>query len=365
MSNHNLQTRKEKIDALLSRVSEGVAGVFDSKNYRDYLTTMSKFHNYSARNCILIHLQNPEATTVAGFEAWKKFDRNIKRGEHGIQVIACAVKDTVINTPVMDGSGNPVLGENGKQSYSQHTESKPYFFPAHVFDVSQTHGKDLPELTPELKGSVENFGAMMFALNSVSPYPIGYEDMKGKTKGYTDHAQNRIFLKSGMDQAQTLKTAVHEITHADLHGAKAKGAAKSEKEVQAESVAFVVCSHYGLDTSQYSFPYIAAWSRGREVSELTGSLTVIQKQANDLIYRIDAGLEQLQKEKTRQQAQTGKPAAGQSLETKNEPRGDGQQKPRDSMANIMAAAKAKADTQNAEKQPQQTQKHKKEERAAS
>ncbi|MEG0570375.1 MAG: YodL domain-containing protein [Oscillospiraceae bacterium] len=297
------QDKKDKMKEITDRLEQGIKDIYDSEHYKNYLTVMSKFHSYSYRNSLLIMLQKPEATLVAGFNAWKNnFKRYVNKGEKGIQILAPApyrVKmemekiDPKTQRPVLDSKGNPVTEEV--------KITKPSFRPVHVFDVSQTSGEPLPQLTTELSGNVAQYQAFFESLKSVFPFPIQFEDIQSGAKGYCDPVNQKIAIKNGMSEIENIKTAIHEITHADLHADQSKLSLDEKKdrrtkEMESESVAFVVCNHFGIDTSDYSFAYLAAWSSGKELKEIQNNLDTIQKQAAELIDRIDTRFQELLKE---------------------------------------------------------------------
>ena len=255
-------TEKQKVKEITDRLEEGLKELFEGEKYKSYLNTMSKFHNYSANNIQLIEMQCPDATYVAGYKAWQKnFERHVNRGERGIRILAPApykIKeerekiDPVTNEPVLDRDGMPVMEE---------VEIKiPAFRVVTVFDYSQTDGKELPGLgVSELHGNVENYRDFMEALSRVSPVPIRYEGMEGDRKGYFIDLNHPIAIKEGMEEVQTVKTGVHEVAHAKLHAKEVEqetGFAKDRetKEVEAESIAYTVCQHFGIDTSDCPFP---------------------------------------------------------------------------------------------------------------
>lgn len=295
--------KQQQVQALLKQAEDGARAVFESENYRNYLSTMSKFHNYSFRNTLLIYMQKPEASYVAGYVAWQKnFNRQVQKGEKGIQIVGYTPKNVNQEQEKRDEQGNPVIGADGKPETETVTRKIPYFTPVYVYDVSQTEGEPLPRLVNELDGSVEAYNDLMTALREVSPFPIVFEDIKGGVNGYCSPAEQKVAVRQGMSEAQTVKTAIHEITHADLHAPEIDAALgnrkdRRTKEVEAESTAFIVCNHYGIDTSDYSFGYLASWSSTKELTELQSSLDTIQKQANELIDRIDNRLAELQKDR--------------------------------------------------------------------
>ena len=304
-------TEKQKVKEITDRLEEGLKELFEGEKYKSYLNTMSKFHNYSANNIQLIEMQCPGATYVAGYKAWQKnFERHVNKGERGIRILAPSpykIKeeqekiDPVTNEPVLDRDGMPVMEE---------VEIKiPAFRVVTVFDYSQTDGKELPGLgVSELHGNVERYRDFMEALARVSPVPIRYEGMEGDRKGYFIDLNHPIAIKEGMGEAQTAKTGVHEVAHAKLHAKEVEqetGIAKDRetKEVEAESIAYTVCQHFGIDTSDYSFGYIVGWSSGKEMPELKSSLDTIRRTSSELIKGIEAQLLEIDKERAAEQAQ--------------------------------------------------------------
>ena len=305
----NLTAEKpaEKLKEITDRLEQGITELFDSERYKEYLRVMSKFHNYSFNNTLLIAMQKPDASLIAGFTAWKnQFQRNVKKGEKGIKIIAPSPFKIKQETEKIDPqTQKPVIGRDGKPV----TEEKEITIPAYkvvsVFDVSQTEGKELPDIAVDaLTGDVEQYSDFFVALEKTSPVPIGFEKIEGGAHGYYHLEDKRIALDEGMSELQTLKTAIHEIAHAKLHDIDLN-APKDEqqprvdrrtREVEAESVAYTVCQHYGLDTSDYSFGYVAGWSSGRELAELKSSLETIRSAAADIINSIDGHIAELQKQ---------------------------------------------------------------------
>ena len=299
MSEYN---KLDKMKELTDKLEQGIKDVYTSNKYINYLNVMSKFHSYSFRNSILLMIQKPDATYVAGFNAWKtKFRRYVKKGEKGIQILApCPYRVKVEMEKIDPKTQKPVINAEGKPVTELVEITKPAFRPVYVFDVSQTSGEPLPQLVTELTGNVEKYNAFIESLKSVSPFPMQFEDIQSGAKGYCDPVNQKIAIKEGMSEIHTIKTTIHEITHADLHAdnnnlALSDKKDRRTKEVEAESVAFVVCSHYGIDTSEYSFAYVAAWSSDKELNELKNSLDTIQKQAAELIDRIDTRFQELLK----------------------------------------------------------------------
>ena len=300
----------EKLKEITDRLEQGITELFDSERYKEYLRVMSKFHNYSFNNTLLIAMQKPDASLVAGFSAWKNnFGRNVMKGQKGIKIIAPSPFKIKQEMEKIDPhTQKPVIGKDGKPV----TEEKEITIPAYkvvsVFDVSQTEGRELPDIAvDELTGDVDRYKDFFAALEKTSPVPIGFEKIEGGAHGYYHLEDKRIAIDEGMSELQTLKTAIHEIAHAKLHDIDLN-APKDEqprvdrrtREVEAESVAYTVCQHYGLDTSDYSFGYVAGWSSGRELSELKSSLETIRSAAAEIINSIDGHIAELQKE----QAQT-------------------------------------------------------------
>ena len=307
------RTEKQKVKEITDRLEEGLKELFEGEKYKSYLNTMSKFHNYSANNIQLIEMQCPDATYVAGYKAWQRnFERHVNKGERGIRILAPApykIKeeqekiDPVTNEPVLDRDGMPVMEE---------VEIKiPAFRVVTVFDYSQTDGKELPGLgVSELHGDVERYQDFMEALERVSPVPIRYEEMEGDRKGYFIDLSRPIAIKEGMSEAQTAKTGVHEVAHAKLHAREAEQDTekavykdRETKEVEAESIAYTVCQHFGIDTSDYSFGYIAGWSSGKEMPELKSSLDTIRRTSSELIKGIEAQLLEIEKERAAERSQ--------------------------------------------------------------
>ena len=296
----------EKLKEITDRLEQGITELFDSERYREYLRVMSKFHNYSFNNTLLIAMQKPDASLVAGFSAWKNnFGRNVIKGQKGIKIIAPSPYKVKQEMKKIDPhTQQPIIGKDGKPV----TEEKEITIPAYkvvsVFDVSQTEGRELPDIAVnELTGDVERYRDFFAALEKTSPVPIGFEQIPGSSHGYYHLEDKRIAIDEGMSEIQTLKTAIHEIAHAKLHDIDLNAPENEQqphidrrtREVEAESVAYTVCQHYGLDTSDYSFGYVAGWSSGRELSELKSSLETIRSAAAEIINSIDETLAELSK----------------------------------------------------------------------
>ena len=313
----------EKLKEITDRLEQGITELFESERYREYLRVMSKFHNYSINNTLLIAMQKPDASLVAGFSAWKNnFGRNVIKGQKGIKIIAPSPYKVKQEMKKIDPhTQQPIIGKDGKPV----TEEKEITIPAYkvvsVFDVSQTEGKELPDIAvDELTGDVERYRDFFAALEKTSPVPIGFEQIPGSSHGYYHLEDKRIAIQEGMSELQTLKTAIHEIAHAKLHDIDLNAPENEQqprvdrrtREVEAESVAYTVCQHYGLDTSDYSFGYVAGWSSGRELSELKSSLETIRSAAAEIINSIDETLAELSK------AQDMEQTAGQEQPDKEE-----------------------------------------------
>lgn len=307
--NRNAQQVREITDKL----EQGIKELFESEKFKEYLTTMSKFYNYSFNNTLLIAMQKPDATLIAGYTSWQRnFDRHVMKGEKGIKILAPAPYKAQEEREKIDpATQKPVLDADGKPVTETVEVLRPAFKVVSVFDVSQTDGKELPDIAvDELTGSVENYAAFFEALKQESPVPISFEDIPGGAKGYFSHVENRIAIQDGMSEIQTVKTAIHEIAHAKLHAIKPDEKVSPEerkdrhtKEVEAESVAYTVCQRYGIETSDYSFGYIAGWSSDKDTKELKGSLETIRSTAAEMIESIDAKLKVLLAEKSQEQTQ--------------------------------------------------------------
>ena len=353
----------QQVREITDKLEQGIKELFESERFKEYLRTMSKFYHYSFSNTLLIAMQKPEATYVAGYTSWQRnFDRQVMKGEKGIKILAPAPYKAKEEREKIDPSTQkPVLDADGKPITETVEVMRPAFKVVSVFDISQTDGKELPDIiVDELSGSVENYAAFFEALKQESPVPIAFEDIPGGAKGYFSPVENRIAIQEGMSEIQTIKTAIHEIAHAKLHSidrpepepawkivmisdggtkrdflsgfaseTEANEAAEREgwrfvdenrfewrleveedtsavqemrkdrhtKEVEAESVAYTVCQRYGIETSDYSFGYIAGWSSDKETKELKGSLETIRKTAAEMIDSIDAKLKVLLAEK--------------------------------------------------------------------
>lgn len=266
--------KKDDIKQITDKLEQGVKDVYESDNYKSFLDVLSKFHNYSLNNCILIAIQKPEATRVAGFNTWKKLNRHVKKGEKGIKIIApCPHK--IVEEYV----------ENGE---TKEREVKWNSYRAvSVFDISQTDGEDLPDICKDIDGDVDGFDSLIKKLESMAPNGVEYTDDTGGANGYFSRATKKIVVKKSLSQAHKVKTLIHEIAHSIMHDDDDLLCDRNLREVQAESVAYVVASKLGVDPSQYSFEYIASWSRGKEVEELRTSADLIRTTAGDILDRLE------------------------------------------------------------------------------
>ena len=308
-------TEKQKVQEITDKLEEGLKELFESEKYKTYLSTMSKFHNYSFNNTLLIAMQKPEATLVAGYKAWQKnFERHVNKGEKAIRILAPAPYKIKEERDKLDPvTGEMMFDENGMPQKEQVEVTIPAFRAVSVFDVSQTDGKPIPELeAQELLSTVEGYEDFVQALMNVAPVPIGFEDIPGDSKGYFHTEKKRIAVQENMSESQTLKTMVHEVAHSMLHNKEINrddlieepAKDRNTKEVEAESVAYTVCQHFGIDTSDYSFGYIAGWSSGKDMKELKSSLDTIRKTASELITGIEGALRELQLNREMEQEQS-------------------------------------------------------------
>ena len=290
--------RADQLKEITERLEQGVKDIFTSEMYTKYLLTMSKFHNYSFNNTLLIAMQRPDATLVAGYNAWKnKFNRYVKKGEKGIQIIAPApVKEREEREKIDKDTGLTVLNENGEPEIEVVERVIPRFRVTTVFDYAQTDGEPLPTLeVNELTARVKDYTLLKEAIEQVSPVPIRFGEIEGSAKGYYSHMDKEICVRADMGESQTIKTMIHEVAHAMLHDSdqmKQRGEEKDQltKETEAESIAFTVCSALGIDTSDYSFPYVASWASGKELKELKDSMDTIRLTATDFLEKLEAAV---------------------------------------------------------------------------
>ena len=317
----NSQNSADRMKEITDRLETGIQELFESERYKAYLTSMAKFHSYSFNNTLLIAMQGGQL--VAGYNKWRDdFHRNVKRGEKGIKILAPAPYKVKKEVPKLDEQGQPMMDKDGKPLTEKKEIQVPAFKIVSVFDVSQTEGEPLPSIgVDELAGNVEQYEDFFKALEQTSPVPMAFEDIPGGSHGYYHLTEKRIAIQENMSELQTLKTAIHEIAHAKLHAIDPDAPVTEQadrpdsrtREVQAESVAYAVCQHYGLDTSDYSFGYVAGWSSGKDLKELRASLETIRATAHELITTIDGHLAELQQQRQAQQTvvQTVEQAAEQ------------------------------------------------------
>ena len=288
--------RGEKLKELTDRLEQGIQSVFESERDREYLSVMGRFHSYSMNNTILILLQKPEASYVAGYKTWESLGRYVKKGEQGIQILApCFYKKKEKGPSDLDreekGTVVPDPDDKEKEEVKEQQEILyTYFRTASIFDISQTEGKPLPELASELQGRVPEYENFLDALKEAAPVPIRFEAWDDRKKGHYDLMKKEIVIKEGMSEQQTIKTAIHETAHSILHADVEQVQDPASMEVEAESIAYVVCQHYGLDTSEYSFGYLAGWSSNKELPELKAALQRIQETSHKLIEQLDRNL---------------------------------------------------------------------------
>ena len=298
-----LPVQGKDMDSIMQSLESGVEELFTSNRYQEFLKTMAKFHNYSFNNTMLIAMQRPDATLVTSYKNWQSMGRQVMKGEKGITIIAPAPYKKMKEKEVLDENQRPIMGTDGKPKTEQVEVTVPHFKAVTVFDIAQTSGEPIQTLAPELlTAAVQDFDSFMQAIQKISPVPIRFDEIDGNANGYYHNADKEIVIKKGLSESQTLKTAIHETAHAKLHDSEimeSLGVEKDRltKEVEAESVAYCVCSSFGLDTSDYSFPYIAGWSSSREMKEMKASMDVIRKTAGEMIDQLTEELEIILEEK--------------------------------------------------------------------
>jgi antirestriction protein ArdC len=320
------QLNQNRLKEITDSIEQGIQDLFQSDRYAQYLATMSRFHRYSVNNTMLIYLQKPDATLVAGFNKWRdQFARNVKKGEKGIKIIAPTPFRKKIEEEKLDPDTKlPMLDADGKVILEEKEIKIPLYKPVTVFDVSQTDGKPLPQLAADLTGNVQNYDVFMEALRRTSPVPIDMKPIADSTDGFFSRKDQRITIRAGMSEVQTISAAVHEIAHSKLHNTKAvpedeEPAASKDRhteEVEAESVSYAVCAYYGIATGENSFGYIAGWSKGKELQELRASLETINKTASELITGIDRHYAEICKERgidSKAPAEQAEPEQGSAL----------------------------------------------------
>ena len=298
-----LPVQGKDMDSIMQSLESGVEELFTSNRYQEYLKTMAKFHNYSFNNTMLIAMQRPDATLVTSYKNWQSMGRQVMKGEKGITIIAPAPYKKMKEKEVLDENQRPIMGTDGKPKTEKVEVTVPHFKAVTVFDIAQTSGEPIQTLAPELlTAAVQDFDSFMQAIQKISPVPIRFDEIDGNANGYYHNADKEIVIKKGLSESQTLKTAIHETAHAKLHDREimeSLGVEKDRltKEVEAESVAYCVCSSFGLDTSDYSFPYITGWSSSREMKEMKASMDVIRKTAGEMIDQLTEELEIILEEK--------------------------------------------------------------------
>lgn len=298
-----LPVQGKDMDSIMQSLESGVEELFTSNRYQEFLKTMAKFHNYSFNNTMLIAMQRPDATLVTSYKNWQSMGRQVMKGEKGITIIAPAPYKKMKEKEVLDENQRPIMGTDGKPKTEKVEVTVPHFKAVTVFDIAQTSGEPIQTLAPELlTAAVQDFDSFMQAIQKISPVPIRFDEIDGNANGYYHNADKEIVIKKGLSESQTLKTAIHETAHAKLHDREimeSLGVEKDRltKEVEAESVAYCVCSSFGLDTSDYSFPYIAGWSSSREMKEMKASMDVIRKTAGEMIDQLTEELEIILEEK--------------------------------------------------------------------
>ena len=303
--------RADELHQITDKLEKGVKDVFQSDKYKQFLNVMAKFPRYSVNNTMLIMMQRPDAQLCQSFTGWKQMGRYVKKGEKGISILAPAPYKIEREQTKLDDKGRPIFDADGEPVKEKVEVTIRAFKVVKTFDLAQTDGKELPTLGPnELVGSIDGYPKLLQALQEISPVPVSFELIDGGAKGYYNLENKSIVIQDGMSEVQTIKTLLHEMAHQKLHDKdtvpEAKDITRNGKEVEAESVAYVVCQHYGINTSDYSFSYVAGWSEGKETPELKASLDKIRQTASEFIYQIDQRMEVLMADKEQVQ-ETAKP----------------------------------------------------------
>lgn len=305
------KTNKQRLKDITDSIENGIKELFNSDKYKQYLQTMSRFHRYSVNNQMLIYMQKPNATHVAGFNKWRdQFERNVKKGEKGIKIIApTPYKKKIEETKLDPDTKLPMLDDNGKEIKVEKEIQIPMFRVVSVFDVSQTAGKPLPQLASDLSGNVQNYDAFVEAIRRSASVPVTFEPIDSNTDGYFSLDEQKIVIRDNISEVQTVSALLHELAHSKLHNRKDEQVKDGEQpeetakinrnteEVQAESISFAVCAYYGIKTDENSFGYIASWSNGKELKELKESLEVINKTSSKMITDIDKNYAEIRKER--------------------------------------------------------------------
>ena len=294
------EMKKAELKEITDRLEQGVADIFSSDRYKEMLNMIAKFPEYSANNSLLILLQKPEAQLCQSYTGWKNMERYVKKGEKGIKILAPTPYTVQKEVPKLDMNGKQIVDKDGEPVMETKEFKVTGFKVVNTFDISQTEGKELPSIgVDELTGNVHNYGELIQVLVDICPVPIAFEQIQGGAKGYYHQVEERIAIQEGMSEVQTVKTALHEMAHQKLHAHQEKDQkqTRNSKEVEAESVAYTVCQHYGIDTSDYSFSYVVGWSKGKETPELKASLETIRRTAAEIIHAIDAKMQELRIDK--------------------------------------------------------------------
>ena len=306
--------RADELHQITDKLEKGVKDVFQSDKYKQFLNVMAKFPRYSVNNTMLIMMQRPDAQLCQSFTGWKQMGRYVKKGEKGISILAPAPYKIEREQTKLDDKGRPVYDADGEPVKEKVEVTIRAFKVVKTFDLAQTDGKELPTIGPnELVGSIDGYPKLLQALQEISPVPVSFELIDGGAKGYYNLENKSIVIQDGMSEVQTIKTLLHEMAHQKLHDKdtvpEAKDITRNGKEVEAESIAYVVCQHYGINTSDYSFSYVAGWSEGKETPELKASLDKIRQTATEFIYQIDQRMEVLmaEKEQVQEAAKTENP----------------------------------------------------------
>lgn len=304
--------RADELHQITDKLEKGVKDVFQSDKYKQFLNVMAKFPRYSVNNTMLIMMQRPDAQLCQSFTGWKQMGRYVKKGEKGISILAPAPYKIEREQTKLDEKGRPVFDADGEPVKEKVEVTIRAFKVVKTFDLSQTDGKELPTIGPsELVGNIEGYPKLLQALQEISPVPVSFELIDGDAKGFYHLEDKKIVVQDGMSEVQTIKTLLHEMAHEKLHDKdnvpEAKDISRNGKEVEAESVAYVVCQHYGINTSDYSFSYVAGWSEGKETPELKASLDKIRQTASEFIYQIDQRMEVLMAEKEQVQEKGANP----------------------------------------------------------
>ena len=313
--------RADELHQITDKLEKGVKDVFQSDKYKQFLNVMAKFPRYSVNNTMLIMMQRPDAQLCQSFTGWKQMGRYVKKGEKGISILAPAPYKIEREQTQLDEKGRPVFDADGEPVKEKVEVTIRAFKVVKTFDLSQTDGKELPTIGPsELVGNIEGYPKLLQALQEISPVPVSFELIDGDAKGFYHLEDKKIVVQDGMSEVQTIKTLLHEMAHQKLHDKdnvpEAKDISRNGKEVEAESVAYVVCQHYGINTSDYSFSYVAGWSEGKETPELKASLDKIRQTASEFIYQIDQKMEVLMadKDQVQESAKTSSPFAQELMD---------------------------------------------------